>query len=153
MCYHRVNTRLSVPYALGIPTNVLDKPFPELRLMQRGLDKLATCCCASFFRSSVLKAGSLPPHPLRYTSAFWHCCQFLGPPRSLLALSLSIRESGPVARNPGTGCMFARMQSKWSVEYQGIHKLVQSIRQLDAEVLEPWKSRRNEPPSHQHQEL
>ena len=42
--------------ALEIPTNGLNKPFPELRLVQRGLDKLASCCCASLFLSSGFKA-------------------------------------------------------------------------------------------------
>lgn len=42
--------------ALGIPTKGLDKSSPELRLVQRGLDKLARRCCASFFLSSGFKA-------------------------------------------------------------------------------------------------
>lgn len=42
--------------ALGVPTKVSDKPFPELRLAQRGSDKLGSRCCASFFLSSGFKA-------------------------------------------------------------------------------------------------
>lgn len=132
-----------------------DKPFAVLRLVQRRLDKLASCCCcASFFQSCLFKAGSLLPHLQRFTFAFFrHWCQFLGPPRSLLALSVSVSEFGTVAQDPGTGCMFARVQSEWSVEHQGIHEPVQSTRQLDAAMLEPWKSRRGEPSFGQHQEL
>lgn len=65
---------------LGIPTNGLNKPFAELRLVQGGLDKLASCCCCytSFFWSSVFKAGSLLSHLQRFTFAFWHWHQFLG---------------------------------------------------------------------------
>lgn len=43
-------------HAPQIPTNGLDKPFLELRLVQRGLDKLASHYCASFFLSSGFKA-------------------------------------------------------------------------------------------------
>lgn len=43
--------------ALGVPTKVSDKPFPELRLAQRGSDKLGSRCCASFFLSSGFKAN------------------------------------------------------------------------------------------------
>lgn len=129
--------------ALGIHTNGLDRPFPELRLVQRGLDKLASCCCASFFLSTGFEtklgqnhrietprwpdsihtvqysslyaaptADSLLPHPTMSAFAFWHGCQFLGPPHSLLAPSVSISEFGSVAGGPGAGCMFAGMQSE-----------------------------------------
>lgn len=43
---------ISVPCALGMPANGSDKPLAEPRLVQRGLDKLASCC-ASFFQSPV----------------------------------------------------------------------------------------------------
>lgn len=43
-------------HAPRIPTNGLDKPFLELMLVQRGLDKLASHCCASFFLSCGFKA-------------------------------------------------------------------------------------------------
>lgn len=94
------------PCALGVPANETDKPFAELRRVQRGLDKPARCFCyASFFWSSVLQAGSLLPHLQRFTFAFWHWCRFLGPPCSPHALSVSVSESGRGARDPGTGFM------------------------------------------------
>lgn len=74
----QVGCRLSVPSALGISTNWLDKPFAQLRLVQRGLDKLASCCCyASFFQSCVFKAGPLLPHLQRFTFVFCHWCHAL----------------------------------------------------------------------------
>lgn len=131
---------LACSRALGTPTNGLDKPFPQLRPVQRGLDKLASHCCASFFLSSGFKAklgqnhrietpwwpdsihtvqygskraaptaDSLLPHPTMSAFAFRHGCLFLGLPRSPLALPVSISEFGSVARDPGAGCMFARM--------------------------------------------
>ena len=148
--------------ALGIPTNGSDKPFPELRPVRRGLDKLASRCCASFFLSSGFKAklgqnhrietprwpdsihtvqygsphavptaDSLLPHPTMSAVAFRHGCQFLGPPRSPFALSVSISKFGSVAGDPRAGCVFASMQSegllsKGSVECQDIRKLFQS---------------------------
>lgn len=85
------------PCALGVPANETDKPFAELRRVQRGLDKPARCFCyASFFWSSVLQAGSLLPHLQRFTFAFWHWCRFLGPPCSPHALCQSASlEGGP----------------------------------------------------------
>lgn len=71
---------------------------------------------------------------------------------------MSISESGAMAGDPGVGCVFGRMQSegllsKESVEHQGIHNPLQSAAQLEAEMPVLWKSRRDEPPLHQHQEL
>jgi len=118
--------------ALAIPTNGLDKPFAELRPVQRGLDKLASRCCASFFPSSRFRAklgqthgietprwpgsvlmvrwdsqraapatDSLLPHATTSAFAFQHRCQFLGPPRSPLALPVSSSEFGSVAGDSG----------------------------------------------------
>lgn len=98
-CVGIVDTRLPVPCAPGIPTNGSDKPFAELRLVQRGLDKLVVVVaalqvsfrvlcsklahCFPIFRGSPLPSGTGASFWVSMLSAcsvcvsqwVWHCDQ------------------------------------------------------------------------------
>lgn len=161
-------------HAPRIPTNGLDKPFLELRLVQRGLDKLASHCCASFFLSSGFKAKLGQKHcfetPRWPDSIYvvWCGSQHTEPTadplpphptvsaflsgtgasfwglHTLLALPVSVGEFGSVVRDPGARLQRHKVRGHWAQGLQSIRAYASQFRALHSLLQRCWYKRKAE---------